>query len=59
MSVPLVGWIELADSGTGAGWMAFIDGRAVVDAADLVPWLAQDADHAVTLLLVAVDQRLT
>ncbi|MGW3046092.1 hypothetical protein ACWC9T_40260 [Kitasatospora sp. NPDC001159] len=53
----LVGWIELADSGTG--WAVFIDGRAVVDAADALPWLAEDVDHAIALLLVAVDQQLT
>ncbi|MFD8708583.1 hypothetical protein ACFV1W_39400 [Kitasatospora sp. NPDC059648] len=34
----LAGWIELAGGGTGGA--VFIDGRAVVDAADSVPWLA-------------------
>ncbi|MFG3229945.1 hypothetical protein ACGF07_34870 [Kitasatospora sp. NPDC048194] len=52
----LVGWLEHADSGNG--WAVFIDGRAVVDAADALPWLAQNADHALTLLLVALDQHL-
>ncbi|MFF3068812.1 hypothetical protein [Kitasatospora sp. NPDC057936] len=52
----LLGWIERRTNDTG--WLAFIDGRAVVDAADLVPWVAQDADHAVTMLVVAADQRV-
>ncbi|MFJ4192136.1 hypothetical protein [Kitasatospora sp. NPDC089509] len=52
----LVGWLEHAASGNG--WAVFIDGRAVVDAADALPWLAENADHALTLLLVALDQHL-
>ncbi|MFI6850036.1 hypothetical protein OG535_40015 [Kitasatospora sp. NBC_00085] len=50
----LAGWVEA--TGTG-GWTAFIDGRAVVDPTDDLPWLSGDEQHAVTLLATALDQQ--
>ncbi|MEU9617246.1 hypothetical protein AB0D56_37900 [Streptomyces sp. NPDC048209] len=53
----LAGWVELADNRTG--WAVFIDGRAVIDAADGLAWLAETADYGVSLLKMALDQQPT
>ncbi|MFJ8628541.1 zinc ribbon domain-containing protein [Kitasatospora sp. NPDC093550] len=48
----LAGWVETS----GAGWASFIDGRAVIDSDDGLPWLAEDETYAVSLLAMALDQ---
>ncbi|WP_405008545.1 hypothetical protein OHV13_34460 [Kitasatospora purpeofusca] len=50
----LAGWVETTDTGS---WTSFIDGRAVVDPADNLPWLSEDERHAVTLLTTALAQQ--
>ncbi len=52
----LAGWVE--ESADTGGWATFIDGRALVDSADGLPWLAQDERFAVTLLTTALRRRL-
>ncbi len=49
----LVGWVAKS----GDGWGSYIDGSLVIDAVDGDPWLARDAQHAVSLLLAALDQQ--
>ena len=49
----LVGWVAQ----TGDGWDSCIDGSLVIDAVDGDPWRARDAQHAVSLLLAALDQQ--
>ncbi|MGW2539896.1 hypothetical protein ACWC5I_03260 [Kitasatospora sp. NPDC001574] len=41
------------------GWTAYINGRAIVDPDDVLPWLAPNSHHAVTLLTAALGRRLT
>ncbi|MFJ6774829.1 hypothetical protein ACIQOV_28385 [Kitasatospora sp. NPDC091257] len=50
------GWTELYDD--RGHWAVLIDGRLVVDAANSRPWVSTNADDAVTLLRLALDQGL-
>ncbi|MFD5085001.1 hypothetical protein ACFWOG_20470 [Kitasatospora sp. NPDC058406] len=50
----LAGWVEAGDD----GWTAYINGRAIIDPGDGLPWLAPNSHHAVTLLTAALGRGL-